>query len=68
MDSESRQCRGGRPCPPPFPVFPFVFPLMFPIGLAAILIAMGRRRRGGLAARVASLEEKVEHLTAEGRR
>lgn len=66
MDSENSQCCGGRPCPPPFPIFPIVCPLIFPIGFAVMLVKLGKRRRRGLETRIASLEEKVESLAAEG--
>jgi len=66
MDSENDQCCGGRPCPPPFPIFPIVCPLIFPIGFAMMLVKLGRRRRRGLEARITSLEEKVESLAAAG--
>lgn len=64
MDSENGPCCGGRPCPPPFPIFPIVCPLIFPIGFAVMLVRLGKRRRRGLEARIASLEEKVGSLAA----
>jgi hypothetical protein len=50
---------------PPFPVFPFVMPLMFPIGFVALLIILGSRRQRTLEARLAEIQEKIEDLAGK---
>jgi len=71
MESKSNDLthrfEGLMPHQPPFPFFPIVCPLIFPIGFVAMLMRAGRRRRAALMARIAALEEKVERLTAESR-
>ena len=47
---------------PPFPIFPIVMPLIFPMGFVAMLIALGTRRRRALEARLAEAEDRLEDL------
>jgi hypothetical protein len=54
----------GWECPrPPFPIFPVVMPLIFPFGFMAMLIALMRRRRRALEARLSDVEEALAALT-----
>lgn len=48
--------------PPPFPIFPLVMPLMFPIGFVALLIIAGTRRQRTLEARLAEIRDRIEDL------
>jgi hypothetical protein len=48
--------------PPPFPIFPFAMPLMFPIGFVAFLIILGTRRQRILEARLAEIRDRIEDL------
>jgi hypothetical protein len=50
---------------PPFPIFPILMPLMFPMGFVAMLIMLGTRRQRALEARLAEVEERLEDLTEE---
>jgi len=63
-DNESEAGPGGWECPrPPFPIFPVVMPLIFPFGVMAMLIALMRRRRRALEARLSEVEEALAALT-----
>ena len=53
---------GSPPCRPPFPIFPIVCPLMFPIGFMIVMGRMRKRRRRALEARLAAVEEKLNDL------
>jgi len=56
-------CGGSRPCPPPFPIFPFVFPLFFPVGFMLLTRRLRRRRAHALKARLSKIEDRLDDLT-----
>lgn len=65
MTDDSSWCcggEGGKPCPPPFPIFPIVFPMIFPIGVLLVRGRLGARRQRWLEKRVTALEEKIKSL------
>jgi len=47
---------------PPFPIFPIVCPLMFPIGFMVVMGRRRRRRRRTLESRLAQVEERLDGL------
>jgi hypothetical protein len=47
---------------PPFPIFPFVCPLMFPVGFMVMMGRLRRRRRRAVEARLAQVEERLDGL------
>jgi len=47
---------------PPFPIFPIVCPLMFPIGFMVMMGRRRRHRRRALEARLAQVEERLGNL------
>ena len=60
--AEYEGAAGSPPCRPPFPIFPIVCPLMFPIGFLVVMGRMRRRRRRALEARLAQVEERLDDL------
>jgi len=47
---------------PPFPIFPIVCPLMFPIGFIVVMGRLRKRRRRALEARLTAVEERLDGL------
>jgi hypothetical protein len=47
---------------PPFPIFPIVCPLMFPIGFVVVMGRLRKRRRRALEARLTAVEERLDDL------
>ena len=62
MSAEDVTEESWAPRRPPFPIFPIVCPLMFPIGLMIVIGRMRARRRGALEARLAEVEERLGDL------
>jgi hypothetical protein len=63
VESAEPECAPSR-CRPSFPLFPFVFPMMFPIGL---MIFIGRRRslrERALEMRIEQIEQRLDDLEA----
>ena len=57
------ECHGGPwRGRPPFPIFPIVCPLMFPIGFMVVMGRRRRRRRRALEERLAVVEERLDGL------
>jgi hypothetical protein len=54
---------GGMRCPPPFPFFPIVFPMIFPIGVMTLLGRRRKRRERSFEARLEEVEKRVDDLT-----
>ncbi len=59
---ESEQQEGGMRCRPPFPIFPIVCPLIFPIGVMTLLLRRRERRERALEARVGKVEKRLDDL------
>ena len=53
---------GSSPCQPRFPIFPFVFPLMFPIGMMALISRRRDRRERALEMRLEEVEGRLDDL------
>jgi hypothetical protein len=61
--NENGHTHGGRVCPPQFPIFPIVFPMIFPIGATLLMKRVRGRKRGSLKHRLAKIEERLDALT-----
>ena len=62
-ESAEPECRPSR-CRPPFPLFPFVFPMIFPIGLMAFIGRRRNLRERSLEARIEQIEQRLDDLEA----
>jgi len=49
-------------CPPPFPFFPIVFPMIFPIGVLTLLGRRRKRRERSVEARLGEVEKRLDDL------
>ncbi|HUS83011.1 MAG TPA: hypothetical protein VM013_07150 [Dehalococcoidia bacterium] len=59
---ESEPHGGGMRCPPPFPLFPIVFPMIFPIGVLTLLGRRRRRRERSVETRLGEVEKRLDDL------
>jgi len=62
MSAEPAVDEGWARRRPPFPIFPIVCPLMFPIGFMIVMGRMRKRPRRSLEARLTQVEERLGEL------